>query len=99
MMWICGDTDIGQRRASNQDVFLTELMGEKIARDTGSKEMLDMIFDSITYDFGLSLIGYNKFSYAVAMMLREGTTDFASYYAANEAAVQAKIDAVYDSVK
>nr|MBQ4318064.1 hypothetical protein [Clostridia bacterium] len=80
-------------------VYYTELMGEKIARDTESKEMLDMIFDSITYDFGLSLIGYNNFSYSVAKMLREGTTDFASYYAANEAAVQAKIDAVYDSVK
>lgn len=28
MIWLCGNTDIGQRRASNQDVFLTELMGE-----------------------------------------------------------------------
>ena len=28
MIWLCGDTDIGQKRASNQDVFLTELFGE-----------------------------------------------------------------------
>ena len=28
MIWLCGDTDIGQRRASNQDVFLTEMLGE-----------------------------------------------------------------------
>ncbi len=28
MVWLSGDTDIGLRRRSNQDVFLTELIGE-----------------------------------------------------------------------
>ena len=28
MIWLCGDTDIGQRRKSNQDVFAAEMMGD-----------------------------------------------------------------------
>nr|MBQ4319730.1 hypothetical protein [Clostridia bacterium] len=88
-----------KNRADVFPIYYETLLGEKIARDRESVEMLDLIFASVTYDFGVSLIGYNNFSYAVAKMLREGTTDFASYYAANEATVQDRINQVYDSVK
>ena len=88
-----------KNRADVFPIYYKSLLGEKIARDKESVKMLDLIFASVTYDFGISLIGYNNFSYAVAKMLRSNTTDFASYYAANEATVQAKIDKVYDSVK
>ena len=88
-----------KNRADVFPIYYETLLGEKIARDKESVEMLDLIFASVTYDFGVSLIGYNNFSYAVAKMLREGTTDFASYYAANEATVQDRINQVYNSVK
>ena len=36
------------------------MLGEKLARDTESKEMLELIFDGITYDPAITYLGFSS---------------------------------------
>ncbi len=62
------------------------LLGQKLARDEDSREMLELIFDNIVYDAGMTYFGLGAsmqqlvytLSYAV---VREDNNNFASWYA------------------
>nr|MBQ4318100.1 extracellular solute-binding protein [Clostridia bacterium] len=73
-------------------VFYDVLLGQKIARDDESVEMLDLIFDGAVYDLGVNLTQYNFLRYPI-----EQGGVFASYYASNESSAKAKLNSYVES--
>lgn len=79
------------------------LLGEKFARDADSKEMLELIFDNVIYDAGMNYFGhsgtmYDLFYSISNLLLKEGSSDFASYYNARETSSQALIEDMLEKV-
>ncbi len=61
------------------------MLGEKLSRDEDSKEMLELIFDGITYDPGVNYLGFEanmmKLFYTIkSLVFQEGNANFASWY-------------------
>jgi len=71
------------------------LLDSKVARDEESSEMLDIIFDSIVFDYGMVYGGYNEISYSLMQILMKKDTAIASYFEKNTKRVQKNI---YDKV-
>ncbi|MBQ8400982.1 MAG: hypothetical protein IJX14_03540, partial [Clostridia bacterium] len=64
----------------------------KNARDEESAEMIDLIRDTLTFDFGyLCSSSLNGLGHIFVGMVRDGNTDLASKYAAAESAAQTKL--------
>ncbi len=72
----------------------------KYARDEQSLEMIHLIRENITLDFGRCFsmsTGISPSCYVT--FIRNGSADFASWYAENESTMQAKLDAFLDCFK
>ncbi len=73
------------------------LLGQKLARDEDSRDMLEMIFDNIVYDAGMTYFGLGSsmqqlvytLSYAV---VQQHNGNFASWYAKHSPASEAQIE-------
>ncbi len=79
------------------------LLGQKLARDADTKEMLDIIFDSIVYDAGMNYFGlsgsmHNLVYTLSRLVIQGGGSDFASYYATHESGSLAQIEAFVEAV-
>ena len=78
-------------------VYYDVLLSTKFSRDEESKTMLDIIFSNSAYDIGMCYSNFNRLFYTMLYMMNEHTTDFASYYAKEEKAVQADYDKAFAS--
>ena len=72
----------------------------KIARDEDTVAMLDIIFDTIAYEIGGNYFGFsngftNLFYTTGFMVVRDKSTDFASFYAKNESPALKVIEDFY----
>lgn len=79
------------------------MLGGKLARDEDSVAMLDLVFASFVYDPGLNLMGSksgvsNLVWTMNTLVVGQKSTDFASYYAKNEKAALASIEAFYEAM-
>lgn len=80
--------------------FYEVTLSGKLARDEDSKNMLDILFDTISYEiggnyFGLSS-GFNELFYTIGrLVVEQKSTDFASWYATYEKSAQSTIDDFY----
>ncbi len=75
----------------------------KLARDEDSRNMLELLFDTIAYEVGGNYFGFsngfnNLFYTASNLVIKGDSTDFASWYAKNEKAAQATIDTFYEDL-
>lgn len=71
----------------------------KLARDTDSVEMLDIIFDSLVCDFGLNYLGFNDLTYTIPHLVAVNkSSDFGSWYAKNAKKVQSSLDEIYSEL-
>ncbi len=73
------------------------VLGEKLARDADSKEMLEIIYDGIVFDPGVNFTGFSTnmnrlFSVVKYGIIGSGNGHFASWYAAYGSGAQAEID-------
>ena len=74
------------------------MLGEKLTRDPESKEMLDIIFDGISFDAGVSYFGFSeglrKLFYLPSTLILngDGAGRFASYLATNQPSSKAAIE-------
>jgi len=71
--------------------FFNVFLDEKAARDEGSKEMLDLIFKTKTYDID-NYAKITGFSTVLANISKSGQNNFASEYAKIEASAKIKLD-------
>ena len=76
----------------------------KIARDEDTIAMLDIIFDTIAYEIGGNYFGFsngftNLFYTTGFMVVRDKSTDFASFYAKNEKPALKVIDDFYTDLE
>ncbi len=78
-------------------VYYDVLLNTKFSRDEESRVMLDIIFSNSAYDIGMCYSNFNRLFYTMLYMMNEKTTDFASYYAKEEKAVQADYDKAFAS--
>ncbi len=73
-------------------------LGTKYIRDMESREMLDIIFDSVTYDFGYIFDHWNGCTWTLPFMVRDKKTDLASYWQGIEKKVNTHYDKLYEAV-
>lgn len=77
--------------------YFNLVLGEKLARDEDSKEMLNIIFDNIIYDPGMNYFGFqenmmNLFYTFGRLVVNEGRADYASWYAKNASGAETAIE-------
>ena len=63
--------------------YFDYLLDGKIARHEDTRAMLDIIFDSSVYDFGMNFSNQANFLYIVPDLIKQSSTDIASYYQKN----------------
>ena len=83
---------------SSRDVipaFYEVSLKTKYSRDDESEEMMDLIKNSIVYDIGY--LAANSLQSCGRDMAKSGGTDFASFYASNEASAKKKVDEFNES--
>ncbi len=79
------------------------LLNGKIVRDEESIRMLDIIFDSVIFDGGMTYFGLNgggmqNLMYFISTQIAKGKGDFASYYEKNYEKAANEIAEFYDSI-
>ena len=79
------------------------LLAGKLARDEDSVKMLDILFDTITYEIGGNYFGFSAgfgdlFYTLGRLVVEQKSTDFASWYAKNEKSAQQTIDKFYKAL-
>ncbi len=75
----------------------------KLARDEDSRNMLELLFDTIAYEVGGNYFGFatgfsDLFYTNVRLVIEKDSTDFASWYAKSESAAQTTIDKFYEAL-
>ncbi len=75
----------------------------KLARDEDSRNMLDLLFDTIAYEIGGNYFGFSAgfsdlFYTLGRLVVEQKSTDFASWYAKNEKSANATIDKFYEQL-
>lgn len=83
--------------------YYDTLLGDKLARDEDSKEMLSLIYDGVVYDPGVAYYGFsgsmsNLFYTIPNMVINKGTDGWASWYATYRESAQAELDAFIQAV-
>lgn len=84
--------------------FYDVTLSGKLARDEDTKNMLDILFDTIAYEIGGNYFGFsngfNQLFYTVGnLVIQQNSADFASFYAKNEQAAQSTIDKFYEALE
>ncbi len=75
----------------------------KLARDEDSRNLLDLLFDTIAYEIGGNYFGFSAgfsdlFYTLGRLVVEQKSTDFASWYAKNEKSANATIDKFYEQL-
>ena len=84
--------------------YFDMVLGEKMARDTDSKEMLGIIFDGVVFDPGVSYFGFTDgmqqlfFTPHSLIIEGAGANGFASHLAQNQPGAEAEIAAFNEAV-
>jgi len=80
------------------------MLGEKLARDAESKEMLELIFDGITYDPAITYLGFSTYTrnlfYTVPyMIIEQKSNNVASWFEKYSSGAETEISKFLDAVK
>lgn len=78
------------------------MLGEKLARDNNSKEMLELIFENVFYDPGLYFFSFGKTQKLIHtiknIVVLQQSDAIASHYSSVETAAKAEISTFCDNV-
>lgn len=79
------------------------LLAGKLSRDEDTRNMIDILFDTIAYDVGMNYFGFtsgcNELLYAANKLVIEGkSVDYASYYAKYEKQAIQAIEKLYTAL-
>lgn len=74
-------------------------LGTKFVRDAESTEMLDIIFDSIVYDFGYIFDNWNGCTWTLPRLVKSKSTDLASYWKKIEKVVTNHYNDLYEAIQ
>ncbi|MBO5256268.1 MAG: extracellular solute-binding protein [Clostridia bacterium] len=74
-------------------------LGTKYVRDEQSREMLDLIFDGVVYDFGYIFDSWNGCTWTLPNLMTQKKTDLASYWKGIEKKVNKFYEKLYKSVE
>lgn len=74
-------------------------LGNKLARDTETVEMMDIIFDGVVYDFGYIFDSWNGCTWTPCNMVKNKKTDVASYWKSVEKKVITHYEKLYAAVE
>lgn len=84
--------------------YYNVLLGSKLARDEQTVDMLDIMFDTVTYEVGGNYWGLNGamnqlFYTAYYLPISQKSSDFASFYKKNEEAALKQIEQYYTALE
>ena len=80
------------------------LLAGKLSRDEDSRNMIDILFDTIAYEVGCNYFGFtpgfNELFFAMSqLVIVQKSTDYASWYAKYEKQAAQAIDKLYTSLE
>lgn len=78
--------------------YYENLLGGKFAQDDTSVEMLDLIFNGIVYDIGLCYDNFTGNYSSIGKLLKQGSTDLASWYKTYEKVFAKNYQNLFDSI-
>ena len=78
--------------------YFDVLLNSKVARDTESEDMLNIIYNNCVYDFGYNYNGFTNISYIIPRLMAAKSTNVASWYESNAPAAIKTMQKVYDSM-
>lgn len=76
------------------DVLLTS----KVARDTESSEMIDIIYKGACYDFAMNYTAWDPLANSITNLLSKKSTDYGSFFEKNVAAFDKKMTKIYNKI-
>ena len=86
-------------RKYNIPAYYDVLLRTKVARDDASEEMLDIIYNSCSYDLGLNLSSDNgAIVYTISNLLNSKSDNFVSYYEKNAPAYERRLREICEAV-
>ncbi|MCL1794103.1 MAG: hypothetical protein FWG34_09555 [Oscillospiraceae bacterium] len=86
-------------RKYNIPAYYDVLLRTKVARDDASEEMLDIIYNSCSYDLGLNLSADNgSIVYTIPNLLIAKSENFVSYYEKNAPAYEKRLFEICEAV-
>ena len=80
-----------------RSTYYDVMIKSKLARDEDSSRMLDIIFDTLTYDVGVTY-GLGGIKDSVSNMIASNEIDIASFYAKNAKLLSKNFDKVYEKL-
>ena len=79
--------------------YIDTILYNKCLRDDESRQIMDIIFDSVVYDIGFSFVVDKKLTYIINdLILGKNSRDFASYYEMYKDKIQLELDNLYEAV-
>lgn len=95
LSWYSADTVI--------PAYYDVLLDGKLARDEDTTAMVDILFDTITYEIGVNYFGFSggfssMYNPINEVVIVANSTDFASWYAKKEKSAQSTIDSFYKAL-
>ena len=84
-------------RNTVRPTYYDVMLKSKLSRDEDSGRMLDIIFDSLTYDVGV-VYGLAGISDKVTTMLSNNAIDIASFYASNQKLLNKSFESTYSKI-
>ncbi len=89
--------------------YIDDTLGTKLSRDDESKEMINLVFDSCTFNAGMNYFGFsrsadntgiNRLFYTVSsMLIAQGENTFASWLATNVPAAEVALEEFNTAVR
>lgn len=84
--------------------YYDKVLGEKLSRDEDSKEMLEIIYDTLVFDPSLNYFGFGanmqRFLYILdELVIRDKSTAYASWYAKYASGANEEIEKFMESAK
>ena len=86
-------------RASVLPVYYDIVLTSKISRDNESAEMLDIIFNNIVFDFGMTYNISGDMLYLYPNILKTQNTDVSSYYEKNIKTANKKLENFLEDIE
>ena len=92
-----------ESKDTTRQAYFDVLLSHKLSRDEDSVNILNIVFENVRYDIGMTYLastnaGFNML-YALPLMIVHGNSkDFASYYAKNEKSALTQLNKIYEEI-
>ena len=78
--------------------YYEHVLGTKLIRDQETREMLDILYDGIVYDFGYIFDNWNGCTWLLLNMVQSNSKDVTSYWKGKEKLVNENYKKLFEAI-